>query len=246
MSQNVQPYPPKQTSRLRGAIGALSTFGRRILTPVWPDSCPLCDRTIHAGEGPVCLHCLSKIPRISGDTRLPYLGVAGNVVVERSWFVYDREDPSHLLIHHIKYHDRYRLARKLGREFAMQKLTDGLSIDVVLPIPLHWTKLIRRGYNQSRRIALGISDVLGVAIGDNLKAVRPHLSQTQCDSSERVENVSGIFAVKKPSELDGRHIALLDDVITTGATMFSALDAILKVCSPASVIFLSLGRGRQD
>lgn len=245
MSQNQQHIQPVRDSSFKGLMEKVSSFGRRIITPVWPVCCPLCDKPLYREEGIICLDCLSKIPRILVDAQLPYLGVPGNVVVERSWFVYDREDPSHELIRHIKYHDRYRLARKLGREFAMQKLGDGVQIDVLLPIPLHWSKYIKRGYNQSYRIALGIKDVLGIKIGRNLCAIRPHLSQTMCDGESRNENVRGIFAIKKPSELDGRHIALVDDVITTGATMFSALDTVLESCTPASVMFLSLARGKQ-
>lgn len=209
---------------------------------LWPVACPLCEAPLTADEPTLCLECLVRIPRIRKDRLIPFVGVPGNVVIERSWFVYSHDDPSHRLIHDIKYHDRIKLARRLGREFAMQKLLDCLPIDVILPIPLHWTKLVSRGYNQTYQIALGIRDVVGIPVGKNLYALRPHTSQTLNTRDDRNENVRGIFAVKHPETLNGRHVALLDDVITTGATMFSALDSLLKVCAPASVTFLSLAR----
>lgn len=231
--------PPGGLDRLAGIV-------RRSLVLIWPDNCPLCGTPLNFGETPVCLECLVKIPRIATDRRLKYVGApGGNEVIERSWFFYDHSDPSHLLIHHIKYHDRRNLARKLGREFAMQKLLDDIALDVILPIPLHWTKQLRRGYNQSNEIARGIKDVLPqVCVQHNLRAVRAHETQTHRGRDERNENVRGIFSVRRPEELNGRHIALLDDVITTGATMYSALQTVLEVAQPASVTFLSLARTR--
>lgn len=190
----------------------------------------------------MCLKCLTAIPRCDRDATLPYLGAPGNTIEVRSWFVYSHDDPSHKLIHDIKYNNRIRLARALGRELAMQKLLDDIEIDIILPIPLHWTKHLVRGYNQSSRIARGIRDVTGINIGRNLYARRPHDSQTHRSRAQRATNVAGIFGLRDSEALNGKRIAILDDVITTGATMFSALDTILAKTSPQSVIFLSLSR----
>ena len=229
--------------RRPGLVRKVAALARRAVVMVWPDNCPLCGNAMHYGETPVCVECLVKLPRIGNDRKITYVGAPNNEIIERSWFLYNHEDPSHKLIHDIKYHDRRNFARKLGREFAMQKLLDDIPLDIILPIPLHWTKQFVRGYNQSMEIALGVSDVLpGVAVKKNLYARRPHDTQTQRSYAERNENVKDVFAVRKPESLDGRHVAILDDVITTRATMFNAMEAILNVSSPASVSFLSLAR----
>lgn len=215
---------------------------RRVITPIWPRRCSLCDTDLDSREDIVCLNCLAKIPRFRFNSTINFVGAPANTIELRSWFVYDRHDETHTLIHQIKYHDRYYLARKLGREFALQKLMDGFTADLILPIPLHWSKFLKRGYNQSQRIALGIKDITGIPVKKNLYACKTHDTQTHNNRQERLNNVAGIFAVRQPSELDNKHIALLDDVFTTGATMISALEAILKVSKPASVTFLTLAK----
>lgn len=216
---------------------------RRMLSFVWPDECPVCNKTMLANESPLCLDCLAGMPRIDRDLFLTYIGPPQSKVTVITWFVYNQSEKSHILIHHIKYHDRFNLARKLGREFALQKLIDRQQLpDIILPIPLHWTKHLKRGYNQTREIAEGIRDVTNIPVGRNLYAARSHDSQTSRSRLGRVENVRNIFAVRRPGQLDGKHIAILDDVITTGSTMLSALETILKVSRPASVTFLSLAK----
>ena len=218
-------------------------FGfRRAIRPLFPLNCVLCEKELRKGETFLCLDCLVSIPRIRTDYALTYVGAPNNTIEVKSWFIYDSNDASHRLIHDIKYHDRRKLARKLGREFALHKLETDTTIDVILPVPLHWTKQLRRGYNQTREIALGIKDVTGVEVSKNLYAKRTHATQTHMNREERARNVRNLFALRRPEELDGKHIAILDDVITTGATMTGALETILAISAPASVTFLSLAR----
>lgn len=213
---------------------------RRLLFVIWPDTCPICGDNLPATESPVCLNCLAKMPLAGAARELVYIGAPDNKVKIVSWFTYNVHDESHRLIHHIKYHDRPTLARKLGRELAEHKGEELGQVEILLPIPLHWKKYIKRSYNQTLEIARGIADITGARISNNLYARRDHASQTHYNNLERAHNVSGIFAVKRAEELNGRHIAIVDDVITTGATMYSALRPILDACTPASVTFLSL------
>lgn len=223
------------TSRLSRQI-------RNIFSIIWPKTCVLCNKALARGEDVLCLECLAEMPALRYDGTINHVGAPGNTIKVVSWFAYGGDDPSHRLIHDIKYHDRPKLARKLGREFAMQKLLANLDIDVILPIPLHWTKYAKRSYNQTREIARGINDVTKIHVADNLYALRSHPSQTHRDRSARMENVRDLFGVRRADELEGCNIALLDDVITTGATMISALEAILEQVKPGSVTFLSLAR----
>ncbi|MCH5219427.1 MAG: ComF family protein [Muribaculaceae bacterium] len=233
---------PATVSRLHTLSLRLGRMLRRASHTIWPVQCALCDNALQKHEDVLCLKCLMKLPVIHNDTMLTYIGTPGSSIRVRSWFVYSHDDPSHRLIHHIKYNDRKKLARKLGREFTDYKHPEELGIDVILPIPLHWSKYVARGYNQSHEIALGIADMTGIKIGHNLYAKKSHSTQTSKNRDERADNVRDIFSVRHPEQLDGKNIALLDDVITTGATMFSALKTILAACTPASVTFLSLAR----
>ena len=222
----------------------LANFVRHAVAMIWPVTCPVCDKKLNFNESPLCLKCLASLPRIRTDQTINHVGAPDNKVNIRSWLVYEHENPAYYLIHHIKYHDRRNLARKLGREFAAQKLVDS-NIDLILPIPIHWTKFVKRSYNQTMEIARGVNDLTDIPIGNNLFAPRPHSSQTKRDRQQRFENVQNIFRIRNPHQLNDRHIAILDDVITTGATMFSALDQILSQSKPASITFLSIARTKQ-
>lgn len=225
-------------------------FVRLLLNPVWPRLCAQCGDALTQAENVLCLRCQMQLPRINSTRYLVHIGAPGNRIAVRSWFSYSPTLPSHKLIHDIKYRDRRNLAQKLGREFGAELQADNFleqnPVDIILPIPLHWSKHLKRSYNQAREIALGIADSLGTPVAKNLYAPHAHSTQTARNREERDANVRGIFALRHPEQLDGRHVAILDDVITTGATMFSAADTILAAASPASLTFLSLGQTNID
>ncbi len=110
-------------------------------------------------------------------------------------------------------------------------------IDVLLPVGMHWLKQLRRGYNQSREIAEGMGSVLGIAVGDNLTAVRGHATQTRRTADERRKNLKGIFAISHPEEIRGLNVAVVDDVITSGTTAAEAARAVLDAGAATASIF---------
>ena len=121
------------------------------------------------------------------------------------------------------------MGRLMAEELKATSFFDG--IDLIVPIPLSRKKKRQRGYNQSDWIAWGISEAIGIPT-DTTSVVRTksNPSQTTLDHRQRRENVRDIFAVRHPESLEGRHILLVDDVITTGATMLSCAEAIARAC----------------
>lgn len=175
--------------------------------------------------------------------------------IAASWLRYRHDSPEARLIQSIKYRGRPRLGRELGRifgqELAARSLPEGMlkpaAIDVLIPVPLHWTKRLRRGFNQSEWIAEGIADALGCGVATCLRAVRPHATQTHKTDQGRAENVVGIFALDKDAKLDGLNITIVDDVITTGATVREAILTIGRAGTrPATVSVLSLALAGND
>ncbi len=183
----------------------------------------------------MCPACLMLLPRtgvhLAGGGRLTeYLsnGVAP-VGFAAAWFDYNPTAPQAEFIRLGKYGDRPRQARALGRVFATELLADAalapagmptvLDVDLLLPVPLHRRKLLTRGYNQAAEIARGISDVTGIPVGDNLRAVANHSTQTQLSAEARRRNIAGCFAIRYPEELEGLRVAIVDDIVTTGATL---------------------------
>ena len=203
------------------------------------------------GEEAMCTECLLALPRLTGHTGDTGIAEAlsngpAQPGFSAVWFRYNRESPFADLVRSAKYGDRPRQARLLGRAFARELIADHpaaiAAIDVLLPVPMHWFKQIRRGYNQSREIAVGISDITGIPVGDNLVATAPHATQTHRSRQRRLSNVRGTVACREPAELDGLDICIVDDIVTTGATLSECVLSIGRAgARPASVGAMALG-----
>lgn len=132
------------------------------------------------------------------------------------------------IIHHFKYADMPNLACIIGKELTTR--LPEMGYDVIVPIPLHGTRLGERGYNQSEKLAEGISAIVSIPIAKKhlVKRTRQTPSQTGLTLEERQKNMQGAFALtdKGKEALQGKRILLVDDVMTTGATMASAAEAI--------------------
>lgn len=156
-------------------------------------------------------------------------------------FHYIKDSPYTHLILNAKYNNRPTILRILARDFALTLQSEHFfsDIDLLIPIPLNWRKLLRRGFNQSEHIALAISEVTSIPVSDNLKAL-PHSTQTRKNAIQRAANVDGTIRVTDPAELAGLHILLIDDVITTGATLLTAAKAIHTISPTTRISILTL------
>lgn len=137
-----------------------------------------------------------------------------------------------LLIHRLKYGNRPKAGIYLGRiaaqEFSQAHFFDG--IDVIVPVPLHPKRQRRRGYNQAEMIAKGISETTHIPIDTtHLYRAVNNSSQTQKTRQERQHNTEDIFAVNMSAHWRGKHILLVDDIVTTGATLRSCIHAISRI-----------------
>ena len=219
-----------------------------------PKLCPVCGRPLMRGETALCLQCLGKLPRCAtdGHTASMTTFVSNGVApagFTAAWFIYNPLSPFADLIRGIKYGDRPRLGRELGRIFGREMLASaspGLpwiaGVDVLLPVPSHFTKRMRRGFNQSVEIARGISDATGIPVADNLRARKAHYTQTRKSATERRNNLDDTMVLDSPHELDGLHTAIVDDIVTTGATAGECVRAIsVSGAHPATIGLISLG-----
>lgn len=196
----------------------------------------------------MCLHCLFGMPYTqshTSDFNEVHRRLASTHPIERaaSMFYYYKGSPYVDIIHRAKYRQRPVILRKVARIYAATLAESAFfdGIDAVVPVPLHVFKLIRRGYNQSEYIARGISDMTGIPVLDGLKAFRSHSSQTTKSSFTRWVNAMNVYAVRKPERLAGKRVLVVDDVITTGATILSCVRAIEQAVPDVKVSVLSLG-----
>lgn len=190
------------------------------------------------GEEVLCVRCQADLPRVrtvsfeENDIARIFWGL---VPIEKgiSFFHYTPHSPYSRILFELKYHNHPEVGKTMGRimaeELKATSFFDG--IDLIVPIPLSRKKKRQRGYNQSDWIAWGISEATGIPT-DTTSVVRTksNPSQTTLDHRQRRENVRDIFAVRHPESLEGRRILLVDDVITTGATMLSCAETIARAC----------------
>lgn len=224
-------------------------FLNSLLNLIYPDVCEVCGRSLVSGEEVMCLHCLADMPVTNAhrdEFNIIHKRLASTMPIERAagYFYYFRSDPYTHLIHRAKYSGRPKLARQLARRFSHQLMGEGFfdGIDCVVPVPMHWVKHIRRGYNQSEYICRGINDVAGVPLDNILEAARPHRTQTALGGLGRSQNLHDVYRVRRcASDLTGKHLLLVDDVVTTGATLLACRKAIYDVCPDAVVSVLVLG-----
>ncbi len=235
-------------SRNKGMWRAVRTMVSASLDAFFPRTCRVCGCSLAVGEDLLCASCMADLPRTRlhrevFNTVHQRVGGKNSIDVAAGWFYYYRDSPYARLVHEAKYGDRPLTARKLGRLYGLELAADGLAgcFDVLLPVPLHRDKLLKRGYNQSLEVARGLAGQLGCDVGDNIVAVRSHSTQTRRGGYDRYANVKGSFAVEHGAELDGLRVAIVDDIITTGSTIHECVDAVTSSSSPASVSVLSIG-----
>jgi ComF family protein len=148
------------------------------------------------------------------------------------------------ILHEIKYKNNIELAQFIGTYYGSILKNERLHWDAVAAIPLHKSKLKKRGYNQSGFIAAGLAQALGIEdISSELLRLKATETQTRKHRFERWENVEEVFALREPTVFEGKHILLVDDVITTGATLEACGKIILQApgtkLSVASIAYAS-------
>lgn len=171
--------------------------------------------------------------------------LAGKVPINKAaaYFYYYRNNPYAKMIQNAKYNSRPKLARTLGSMMAKEIASDGFfdDIDVIVPVPLHILKQIRRGYNQSEEIARGISTVTGIPTEPKALKAKRHSTQTRRNAWSRWLNTQDIYSINSKVTLTAGHILLVDDVITTGATMLRCLEALHNTYPHATLSVACLG-----
>jgi ComF family protein len=219
------------------------------LSLIYPRSCEACGLNLFSHERFICNRCRVSLPKSNYHLRDEHeLGFvfAGRVPVVRacSFYTYEKQGRVQRLLHAIKYHGQKELAQYLGElyasELAQAKSLD--PVDVLLPIPLHRNKLKARGFNQSEWFAKGLALGLNKTMDTGRLFRRVETStQTRKRKYQRWENVEGIFAVDRADAIRNRHVLLVDDVITTGATLEAAWLALKEIegvrVSVASIAF---------
>lgn len=198
----------------------------------FPRSCIGCHRRLYKTEQLFCINCSTQLQYVHPEIvnmeqmfpyKLPIIHV-------NSLFIYNHGQIIASVLHAMKYGGRPQLCRQMGRLLAhhLQPIHVFEGIDALIPVPLHSHRLRTRGYNQSEEISRGIADVTGIPILSNvLIRLHDNPTQTALHGKDRTDNVSHLFGLTEQAKnLSGKHLLLIDDVLTTGSTLTACSQAL--------------------
>jgi ComF family protein len=202
----------------------------------FPHNCIGCGSDVIENESLLCLNCINDLPHTNFAVH------ANNPVEKKFWgrlaltsgmseFYFSQDSIVQNMIHELKYHGNKKAGHYFGNMIGKSLLNSNrFHVDVIVPLPLFERKEKARGYNQSEMICNGIAEIINKPLIKN-NVIRQVFTETQTKKHrlERWKNVENIFFVARPSELEGKHILLVDDIITTGSTIEACGSEILKV-----------------
>ncbi len=198
---------------------------------LFPPVCHGCEQPLVVGEKFLCLSCVLELPKTNSHLHGNKLRLGLPVSNAFAMLKYFKEGRVQQLLHALKYEQAEELAVHLGRLYGKELEESGFSNqwDIIIPVPLHWRRFLWRGYNQSYRFAEGLSESLGIETKEGI-LVRGRYTQVQAKrkgTGERLKNIKGAFVVKAPQKVAGKKILLVDDVVTTGATIDACIRPLL-------------------
>jgi competence protein ComFC len=219
-----------------------------LLDFVYPQCCPVCKRPVSQDAKGICENCWSNLA-VLPHSFCPYCKSfferedlvlkhdclflkrfeKRKIMAVRSLGTFD--DYYKILIHRLKYNQKIPLGRRLAEKLGETVSSDGnfSSCDLIIPVPLHRARKRERGFNQSEILAEGVSKVINVEfLKDVLKRMKNTKDQTHLNVQERKENVEGAFVVTRPDEVISKRVILVDDVMTTGATLNECAKTLLE------------------
>ncbi len=215
----------------------LHTLIADVVALFFPENCAHCGKPLHSQEEVLCTSCYYKLP-LTGfhdEKENPVTEIfMGRLPLDAAFSLlfFNKGGMAQQLIHQLKYDGKKEIGTFLGK--LTGKRLHGFpllsSVDVVVPVPLHPKKEHQRGYNQSFLIGQAIAEQLGVPVVNNVLYRQIYTAtQTKKSRYERWQNVKDIFAVKNESLIRNKHVLLVDDVITTGATLEACGNRLLEV-----------------
>jgi ComF family protein len=204
---------------------------------LFPKICASCGNSLWKQEETVCLSCEFHLPRTSFHLSLenPVSRLFwGRVNLESAaaYLYFNKGNRVQRLIHQLKYKGRRDIGIYLGRQYGHHLRYSPFfkTVQLIVPVPLHTKKLKKRGYNQSEQIAIGLGESMKIPV-DPVAICRRKETETQTKKSRfrRWQNVAEVFEVNNPGSLEMKHVLLVDDVITTGATLESCIRALSPI-----------------
>ncbi len=213
------------------------TYFADFVSLIFPELCQACTKSLYRNEEIICADCLYNLPftdfHLHQDNAVAQ-SFWGRVPIETAsaLLYFSKGNRVQNLLHQLKYKNRPEVGVYLGKLAAKSLLQNPVfaTADMIMPVPLHQQKQLKRGYNQSLCIAEGLSQKIRIPVeNQNLIKTTSTESQTKKSRISRYENMKEVFWVKNPEKLTGKHILLVDDIITTSATLEACCNVLLQI-----------------
>ncbi|HVW94644.1 MAG TPA: ComF family protein [Mucilaginibacter sp.] len=214
-----------------------NTYLADFISLLFPELCAACQNSLVVNENVLCTDCRFNLPYTNFHLQ------PDNIVARQFWgkinleaafslFYFTKGGDVQHMMHQFKYNGQKKIGNLLGEIASDQLIKNAIfsSVDYIIPVPLHAKRLRKRGYNQSSCFASGLASKLSAEVEEN-NLVRSRATETQTHKSRfaRFQNMQEVFWVKDPEKLKGKHILLVDDVITTGSTLEACGTELLKI-----------------
>lgn len=218
-----------------------------LLSLFYPQTCPVCNRILIDGEKFICMHCLFQIPRTHyhlASQNQAEERFRGKIPIRKAsaFLYYSKGGKTQKVIAEIKYKGNFRMGEWIGEIMAGEMIRSSFfeDIDMIVPVPLHKKRERQRGYNQAEAISKGVGKGCNIPV-NNTCLIRKSGNSTQTRKSifERWLNTQGIFEVRYPEQVNGKHVLIIDDVLTTGSTIEACAASLLK-CKNVKISILTL------
>jgi len=204
---------------------------------LFPRICAACGNSLWKQEETVCLSCEFHLPRTNFHLSLENLVSRlfwgrGNLESAAAYLYFNKGNKVQRLIHQLKYKGRRDIGIYFGRQYGQHLRYSPFfqTVQLIVPVPLHTKKLMQRGYNQSEQFAIGLGESMKIPVDPDAICRRKETeTQTKKSRFRRWQNVADVFEVKDPGSLAMKHVLLVDDVITTGATLESCIRALSSI-----------------
>lgn len=211
-------------------------WSNHLINLFYPNICQSCGNALNEQEETICISCLLRLPKTGfhmheeNPVSRVFWGRV-NIKAATSFLFFSKMGKVQSLIHQLKYRRQKEVGLVIGELFGKDLLNSPYyaDIDYIIPVPLHPKKLRIRGYNQSLMIAKGLKISMGIDVFTGLQRKKHSSTQTRKSRYARWENVKDIFEIIEPEKLDGKSVLLIDDVLTTGATLEACATVLSEI-----------------